>query len=98
MTWTLVTIPASHYCDKARWALDRAGLAYIEDGHMPILHWRAARRHKGTRTVPILVHDQGIAADSTDILHVIDAHVAADQQLFPAEPALRARGGVGGAL
>ncbi len=91
MTWTLITIPASHYCDKARWALDRAGIAYREDGHMPILHWPAARRQRGTRTVPILVHDQGVATDSTDILRLIDAQLPAAQRLFPDEPVLVAR-------
>jgi len=25
----LVTIPISHYCEKARWALERAGLARL---------------------------------------------------------------------
>ncbi|MEA2266983.1 MAG: hypothetical protein QOE27_2566 [Solirubrobacteraceae bacterium] len=24
----LVTMPISHYCEKARWALDRAGVGY----------------------------------------------------------------------
>ena len=27
----LVTIPISHYCEKARWALDRAGIGYHEE-------------------------------------------------------------------
>ena len=29
----LVTIPISHYCEKARWALERAGIAYREERH-----------------------------------------------------------------
>ncbi len=91
MTCTLVTIPISHYCDKARWALDRAGIDYREEGHAPILHFPAARKRKGTRTVPLLVHDQGVETDSTDILHWIDARVTPAQKLFPDEPDLRAR-------
>ena len=91
MTWTLVTIPISHYCDKARWALDRAGIAYTEDGHVPMLHYPAARRAKGRRTVPILLHDHGVAADSTDILHLVDARLPAERKLFPEEPELRAK-------
>jgi glutathione S-transferase len=27
----LVTIPISHYCEKARWALGRARIAYREE-------------------------------------------------------------------
>lgn len=90
MTWKFVTIPASHYCDKARWAMDRAGIAYDEHGHIPMLHWLEATRQKGTRTVPIVVHEAGVATDSTDILELIDARLAETQRLFPVEPARRA--------
>lgn len=27
----LLTIPISHYCEKARWALEHAGIPYRED-------------------------------------------------------------------
>ena len=30
MAARLVTIPISHFCEKARWALDRAGVDYVE--------------------------------------------------------------------
>ena len=30
----LITIPISHYCEKARWALDRAALAFREERHV----------------------------------------------------------------
>jgi hypothetical protein len=29
----LVMIPISRYCEKARWALDRSGIAYREECH-----------------------------------------------------------------
>ena len=32
MSHTLVTIPFSHFCEKARWSLDAAGIAYPEEG------------------------------------------------------------------
>lgn len=90
MTWRLITIPISHYCDKARWALDRASLPYVEDGHVPMWHWRVALPHKGTRTVPILVHDQGVSTDSTDILHLVDTKLPEEKRLFPDDPVQRA--------
>lgn len=90
MTWTLITIPISHYCDKARWALDRAGIDYREDGHIPMFHWRVAQPVKGTRTVPIVVHEGGAAVDSTDILHLVDTRLPVEQRLFPEDPAQRA--------
>ena len=79
----LVTLPFSHFCEKARWALDRAGLAYREDGHMPMLSWIAARRAGGGRTLPVLVTPDGPIGDSTEILAWCDAHGDAEP-LFPA--------------
>ena len=34
----LITIPISHYCEKARWALDRAGIEYREERHIQGVH------------------------------------------------------------
>lgn len=36
----LVTIAFSHYCEKARWALDLSPWrdVYLEDSHMPVFH------------------------------------------------------------
>ena len=43
----LITIPISHYCEKARWALERAGLPYREERHVQGIHRLAARRAGG---------------------------------------------------
>jgi glutathione S-transferase len=75
MSARLVTIPFSHYCEKARWALERAGVAFVEDGHLPIYAYLALRRAGGGRTVPALVTADGaVVTDSTDILRWCDAH------------------------
>lgn len=68
MVTRLITIPFSHYCEKARWALDRCDLPYEEDGHLPMLHYLPARRAGGKRTVPILVDGETVLADSSDII------------------------------
>ncbi|MEZ4448208.1 MAG: glutathione S-transferase family protein [Nannocystaceae bacterium] len=78
----LVTISFSHYCEKARWGLDRAGVAFVEDGHLPFFHVIPAAR-VGGRTVPILVTDDGVVPDSTDILRWADARAPADRRLYP---------------
>jgi glutathione S-transferase len=84
----LVTIGPSHYCEKARWALDRAGIEYVEEAHAPILHYAATLVRHGQRTTPILVTPHGTIRDSTDILHHADKFVDASRRLFPAdEPA-----------
>jgi glutathione S-transferase len=93
--YRLITIPASHYCEKARWALDRAGLAYDEDGHVPGLHLRATlpvRFHfdrDDIRTTPLLVRGEEVWPDSTLILLHVDEGLPAERRLFPADPALR---------
>jgi glutathione S-transferase len=69
----LITIPFSHYCEKARWALERCGVAFTEDGHLPVLHYTATFRARGGRTVPVLVDDKTVLRDSTEILAWADA-------------------------
>ncbi|MEX0993184.1 MAG: glutathione S-transferase family protein [Solirubrobacterales bacterium] len=68
----LITIPISHYCEKARWALERAGISYREKAHLQVLHRIAARRAGGGLTVPVLVCPLGVFADSTEILEYAD--------------------------
>ncbi len=48
----LITIPFSHFCEKARWSLDVAGVAYREEGHVPGLHRRAIRSLSSSTSVP----------------------------------------------
>jgi glutathione S-transferase len=80
----LVTIPISHFCEKARWALDRAGVEYVEQPHVQVLHIAAARLAGGGRTVPVLVTATGeVLADSTDILRWADTLVPPGRRLYP---------------
>ena len=72
MTPRLITIPMSHYCEKARWALDRAGIAYVEEPQAPLLSRLRTLRAGAPGTVPVLVTDDGALGDSTDILRWVD--------------------------
>lgn len=83
----LVTIPISHYCEKARWALERAGIAYVEDAHGPLLHMTATMPLR-TRTVPVLVTRGATLTCSTDILRWADARTT-QRHLYPTDPAQR---------
>jgi glutathione S-transferase len=78
----LITIPISHYCEKARWALQRAGIDYREERHVQAVHQLAARRAGGGWTVPVLVTPEGVLKDSLDILAYADRHTAPDQRLL----------------
>jgi glutathione S-transferase len=86
----LVTIPISHYCEKARWALERAGIAYREERHVQGIHRFAARRAGGGNTVPVLVTPEGALGESEQILLWVDERTPPEQRLFPSEPGQRA--------
>jgi glutathione S-transferase len=88
MTRTLVTIPISHFCEKARWALERAGLDYTEQRHIQIVHIAAVKRAGGSRTVPVLRTPEGTFDDSSAILRYADEHGPPHLRLYPSdEPA-----------
>jgi glutathione S-transferase len=80
----LLTIPISHFCEKARWALDRAGLDYLEERHVQGVHRVKARRAGGGTTVPVLVTEEGVFAESEDILRYADERLDEERRLFPA--------------
>ncbi len=84
--YVLITIPISHYCEKARWALDRAGIAYREQAHLQLVHWLAVRRAGGGRTAPVLVCGDRVLADSAEIVDEADAEAPPERRLYPAEP------------
>lgn len=82
----LITIPISHYCEKARWALDRAGIAYQERAHLQVLHWIPVTRAGGKKTAPVLVWGDRVFADSADIVEEASAKGPPDRGLFPGDP------------
>ncbi len=87
MTARLITIPFSHFCEKARWALDVCGVPYTEDTHVPLLHYAATLRAGAKRTVPALIDGDTIIPDSTPIIAYADARRPGT--LIPDDPAVR---------
>jgi glutathione S-transferase len=85
----LITIPISHYCEKARWALERVGMTYREERHVQAVHRLAARRAGGGRTVPVLVTPDGPIGESEQILTWVDQRTPAEHRLFPVKPGAR---------
>ncbi len=87
----LITIPLSHYCERARWALDRVGLSYHEDQHLQAFHIRAVKRAGGNRMVPVLVTpDGGVVEDSAEIVRYADLHSQNGTRLYPTDSGQRA--------
>lgn len=81
----LITLAISHYVEKARWALDHAGIPYVEERHVPMFHRVHTRRAGGT-TVPLLVVDGRAYTDSEAIVTYADAR---SRTLLPVDPAGR---------
>lgn len=99
---TLITIPFSHYNEKARWALQRFGVPFRERAYMPIFHFgpvmvathfgRYGRSDRASTrfSTPIFVTDDGERiCDSTDIVRwVCDRRADAATTLVPNEECL----------
>jgi len=83
----LITMPHSHYSEKARWALDRLGFPYREEPHVPLLH-RLATTRSGGGSVPVLVQGSSRFIDSTEIVVHADAAGGGDL-LYPRDATLR---------
>ncbi|MBW4511124.1 MAG: glutathione S-transferase [Scytonematopsis contorta HA4267-MV1] len=84
----LITIPVSHYCEKARWALTKLKINFVEEAHTPPFHTFATNRVGGKLT-PVLVTENGVFTDSTDILQYLDSIVSENVKLYPTNPELR---------
>jgi len=85
----LVTIPISHFCEKARWALDRAGVPYVERRHMQVVHQVAARLAGGGTTAPVLATPDGVFSQSREILLYADSFLPEPVRLYPRDEAVR---------
>jgi glutathione S-transferase len=83
----LITIPISHYCEKARWALDRTGVRYQEKAHLQVIHWIPVARAGGRKTAPVLSWGGRVFADSAEILEEASAKAPPGRGLFPDDPA-----------
>jgi glutathione S-transferase len=85
MAHTLVTMPFSHFCEKARWSLEAAGVPFREEGHCPLMHRFAVRRVGGRGSVPVLAVQGGPAIDDSPlIVQYADAQAVPDRKLWPA--------------
>ncbi len=79
----LITIPISHYCEKARWALERAGVRYRERAHLQLIHRFATRRAGGGTTAPVLVCGERVLPESADIVDEADRRAPEARRLYP---------------
>lgn len=84
MALRLWEFPHSHFCEKARWALDHKGVDYQRISLFPGWHARQVRKLAPDSTVPVLLDgDQVIQGSSAIVSHL-------DRKL-PARPLTDAR-------
>lgn len=79
----LLTIPISHYCEKARWALDYHGLPYVEERHLQVFHYLRSFQLGRGPNVPVLQDGKTVVKDSTAILKHLERYAAPGACLYP---------------
>ena len=84
----LVTIPISHYCEKARWALERAGASATAKSPTCRASIRLAARRAGggVSRGPVLVAPGGAVGESEQILEWVDERTPPEHRLFSQDP------------
>jgi glutathione S-transferase len=75
----------SHYCEKARWALDYKGIAYTSRHLLPGFHMRTTRKIAPHTCLPILKADDVTIQDSTEIINFLEQSFR-DRSLTPNDP------------
>jgi glutathione S-transferase len=76
----------SHYCEKARWALEYKGIAYQPVNLLPGLHVRTVQRLTPKRGLPVLLDGATVIQDSSAIITYLDAKFPTPT-LTPSDPA-----------
>lgn len=85
---TLYQFPISHYCEKARWALDYKNLDYRKVNLLPGPHMKKTKKLSGKTQVPVLQENGQVIAGSARIIDYLDQEFAGNP-LTPADPALK---------
>lgn len=80
----LLEFPHSHYCEKARWALDYKGVPYQPLPIMPGFHMLTVRRHAPDTCVPVLLDDGRAVQGSSEIIDYLEQQYP-DHPLTPTD-------------
>ncbi len=69
---TLYQFPISHFCEKARWALDYKDIEHQKVTLLPGLHVGKMKKLAGRSSVPVLKHGDSIIHGSSEIIDHLD--------------------------
>ena len=84
----LLEFPHSHYCEKARWALDFKRIPFERVALLPGFHLRTVRRHAAKTSVPVLLADNESVQGSSEIIDYLDEQFP-DHLLTPQDSAAK---------
>ena len=82
----LYQFPLSHYCEKARWALDYKQIPHKRTTVLPGIHYLKTKRMGLASTLPILRDNTQLIQGSNTIITYLDQHDS-ENPLTPADPA-----------
>ena len=68
----LLEFPHSHYCEKARWALDYKGIPFQAVAIMPGFHIITVRKYAPGNTVPVLLNNNEAVQGSSEIINYLE--------------------------
>ena len=85
---TLYQFPISHFCEKARWALDYKNLEHKKINLLPGIHVSKAKKMGGKSHVPVLKHNDQTVQGSAKIIDYLDSAFA-NNNLTPDEHELK---------
>ena len=70
----LLEFPHSHFCEKARWALDFKGIPFQAVAILPGLHLLTVRRYAPGTSVPVLLAGTQAIQGSSEIIDFLEQH------------------------
>src|SRR5215469_311315 len=85
----IMSIPASPYCELARWVLDRLGIPYVEKCRAPGFRVFATQRDGEARVEPVLDTGEVALLNARAVLDYYEARARANQKLYPADSVAR---------
>lgn len=85
---TLYQFPISHFCEKARWALDYKNLEHSKVNLLPGIHRAKMKKLSGKSQVPVLKHNDHVVQGSAKIIDYLDS-VFTHKNLTPDELELK---------
>lgn len=81
----LYQFPFSHFCEKARWALDYKGVPYRAVNFLPGFHLRPVQKLAPKTCLPVLRDEGKVVQDSVAIIDYLDAKIPVPA-LTPRDP------------